>query len=97
MLYKRVSKYKMCIIKVMLTKLALSKGLRYLFYSLLCCRYRGKVTSIEPELKVFYIDFGNEEVCSPDQVKTLPPSIKDIPALVTVSLLSKSFVTGIRA
>ncbi|PNF38229.1 hypothetical protein B7P43_G12388 [Cryptotermes secundus] len=43
--------------------------------------YRGKVTSVKPELKVFYIDFGNEEVCTPDEVKALPPPIMDIPPL----------------
>jgi hypothetical protein len=55
------------------------------------------VTSVKPELRVFYIDFGNEEVCTPNQVKVLPPSVMDIPALVTVSLLCISFVTDIRA
>jgi hypothetical protein len=49
------------------------------------------VTSVEPELKVFYIDFGNEEVCTPDQVKTMPSSIMDIPALVSAFLLSCLF------
>jgi hypothetical protein len=55
------------------------------------------VTSVKPKLKVFYIDFGNEEVCTPDQVKALPPTLMDIPALVTISLLFMSFVTDVRA
>lgn len=54
------------------------------------------MTSVKPELKVFYIDFGNEEVCTPDQVKALPPSVMDIPALVTGSLLCISFITDLR-
>jgi hypothetical protein len=49
------------------------------------------VTSVKPELKVFYIDFGNEEVCTPDQLKAMPSSIVNIPALVSVFLLSCIF------
>lgn len=55
------------------------------------------MTSVKPELKVFYIDFGNEEVCPPDEVKALPPPVMDIPPLVTVSLLCISFVTDLKA
>jgi hypothetical protein len=55
------------------------------------------VTSVKPEVKVFYIDFGNEEVCTPDQLKAMPSSIMNIPALVTVFLLCISFVSDIRA
>jgi hypothetical protein len=49
------------------------------------------VTSVKPELKVLYIDFGNEEVCSPNDVKTLPSSIMDIPALVSLLLVYRIF------
>lgn len=49
------------------------------------------MTSVKPELKVFYIDFGNEEVCTPDQLKAMPSSIVDTPALVSAFLLSYIF------
>lgn len=43
--------------------------------------YRGKVTSVKPELKVLYIDYGNEEVRTPDQLKGMPSSLMGIPAM----------------
>lgn len=45
------------------------------------------MTSVTPELKVFYVDFGNEEVCTPDQLKAMPLSIVDIPALVSILII----------
>ncbi|KAJ9598956.1 hypothetical protein L9F63_010550 [Diploptera punctata] len=40
--------------------------------------YRGKVTSVEPKLKVLYIDFGNEECCTLDQLRSVPDAVKNI-------------------
>jgi hypothetical protein len=50
------------------------------------------VTSIKPELKVFYIDYGNEEVLTPDQLKGMPSSVMDIPALVRLFCYAAYFV-----
>ncbi|XP_069674346.1 tudor domain-containing protein 1-like isoform X2 [Periplaneta americana] len=43
--------------------------------------YRVEVLATEPKVKVHYVDFGNEEICTSDQLKALPSSIKDIPYL----------------
>ncbi|PSN33896.1 hypothetical protein C0J52_09564 [Blattella germanica] len=43
--------------------------------------FRAKVICLEPELKVLYIDYGNEEICSIDKLKSIPVSLKEIPPM----------------
>nr|CAD7444960.1 unnamed protein product [Timema bartmani] len=42
--------------------------------------YRGLVTSLSPQLKVFYVDYGNTETCSLNDLRTLPDNLIDIPS-----------------
>nr|CAD7263628.1 unnamed protein product [Timema shepardi] len=43
--------------------------------------YRGLVTSLTPQLKVFYVDYGNTETCSLNDLRTLPDNLIDTPSL----------------
>lgn len=50
------------------------------------------MTSVRPELKVLYIDYGNEEVRTPDQVKGMPSSVMVVPAMVRLFCYTAYFV-----
>ncbi|PSN45042.1 hypothetical protein C0J52_03983 [Blattella germanica] len=43
--------------------------------------YRGLVTKVKPELKVLYFDFGNEEHAKADELRSLPGTLCDTPAM----------------
>nr|CAD7429616.1 unnamed protein product [Timema monikensis] len=45
------------------------------------CVYRGLVTSLSPQLKVFYVDYGNTETCSLNDLRTLPENLIDTPSV----------------
>ncbi|KAK7866486.1 hypothetical protein R5R35_014352 [Gryllus longicercus] len=42
--------------------------------------FRAKITSVHPTLKVFFIDFGNEEIVTSEEIKILPDAVKKMPA-----------------
>ncbi|CAG2058150.1 unnamed protein product, partial [Timema podura] len=50
--------------------------------------YRGLVTSLSPQLKVFYVDYGNTETCSLNDLRTLPDNLIDIPSAVSITVQS---------
>ena len=43
--------------------------------------YRGRVIQVEPDIKVLYIDYGNEKCCTRHQLKSIHDSVKNMPAL----------------
>lgn len=45
--------------------------------------YRARVIATEPEIKVDFIDYGNQEVCTKDQIKALPYDVSKYPDQVS--------------
>lgn len=53
-------------------------------FSLIISRCRASIKLVEPSLTVKFIDFGNDDVVKPEDIKTLPSSLKAIAPLVKI-------------
>ncbi|XP_046996288.1 uncharacterized protein LOC124612253 isoform X1 [Schistocerca americana] len=42
--------------------------------------YRAEIIQVVPEIRVFYVDYGNEEACAADELRSLPKEASELPA-----------------